>query len=78
MLLRPLLVAGLALTTIAACDSNDGPLEEAGENLDNAVEETTDEMEEATDLAFFIASNAKDNPDGDMPSGFFFDLISVA
>jgi hypothetical protein len=49
MLLRPLLVAGLALTTIAACDSNDGPLEEAGENLDNAVEETTDEMEEATD-----------------------------
>lgn len=49
MLLRPLLVAGLALTTISACDSNDGPLEEAGENLDNAVEETTDEMEEATD-----------------------------
>tara|TARA_X000000950_G_scaffold196958_1_gene237139 strand:+ start:93474 stop:93608 length:135 start_codon:yes stop_codon:yes gene_type:complete len=44
-----MLVAGLSLTALAACDTNDGPLEEAGEDIDNAVEETADEFEEATD-----------------------------
>ena len=30
-MIRALLIAGLALGTIAACDTNDGPMEEAGE-----------------------------------------------
>lgn len=49
MLIRPLLIAGIALTALAACDSNDGPLEQAGEDIDNAIEETADEVEQATD-----------------------------
>ena len=38
------LFATAALTTVAACDSNDGPMEEAGEELDDAA----DEVEDAT------------------------------
>ena len=48
-MLRALLVAGLALGTVAACDSNDGPMEEAGEQIDNAVDETADAVEDAGD-----------------------------
>lgn len=47
-----MVVAGLslgALGTLAACDSNDGPMEEAGEQIDNAVDETADAMEDAGD-----------------------------
>ena len=47
-MLRTLLIAGLSLGTLAACDS-DGPMEEAGEDIDNAIEETADEGEESTD-----------------------------
>lgn len=36
----------LAALTLAACDT-DGPAEEAGEDLDDAVEETEDTFEEA-------------------------------
>ena len=32
-MIRALLIAGLALGTIAACDTNDGPMEEAGEEV---------------------------------------------
>lgn len=46
-MLRALLVAGLALGTLAACDSNDGPMEEAGEQIDNAVDETAEAVEDA-------------------------------
>lgn len=49
MLIRPLIVAGFALTALAACDSNDGPLEEAGEDMDHAIEETAEEVEDATE-----------------------------
>lgn len=31
-----------AMGTLAACDSNDGPLEEAGEELDEAAEDVED------------------------------------
>lgn len=48
-MLRALLVAGLALGTLAACDSNDGPMEEAGEQIDNAVDETAEAVEDAGD-----------------------------
>ena len=49
MLIRSMLVAGLSLTALAACDTNDGPLEEAGEDIDNTIEEAGDEIEENTD-----------------------------
>tara|TARA_Y100000052_G_scaffold23793_2_gene25761 strand:+ start:24758 stop:24907 length:150 start_codon:yes stop_codon:yes gene_type:complete len=48
-MLRTLLAAGLGLGLIAACDTNDGPMEEAGEEIDNQVEETADAVEDATD-----------------------------
>ena len=50
---RPRIAALLALamlgaTGLAACDS-EGPAEQLGENIDNAVEETGDAIENATD-----------------------------
>lgn len=50
---RPRIAALLALvmlgaTGLAACDS-EGPAERLGENIDNAVEETGDAIENATD-----------------------------
>ena len=32
---------------IAGCDMSEGPAEKAGENIDNAVDETGDAMEDA-------------------------------
>lgn len=49
MLLRSMIVAGLALGTLGACDSNDGPMEEAGEKIDNTIEETADAVEDGVD-----------------------------
>ncbi len=40
-----MLIACLGLT---ACD-NDGPMEEAGESIDEAAEEVGDEIDDATD-----------------------------
>lgn len=34
---------------IAGCDVNEGPAEEAGENIDNAVDKTGDAIEDAGD-----------------------------
>ena len=34
---------------LQACDTNDGPLEEAGEAIDEAGEEIADEIDDATD-----------------------------
>ncbi|UTF59771.1 hypothetical protein [Gilvimarinus sp. DA14] len=48
ILKRILLLAVFALP-LAACDTNDGPAEELGENLDNAAEETGDAMDDAAD-----------------------------
>lgn len=58
MLFRNIAIAAIAATTLAACDTNDGPIEEAGEELDNAVGETADAMEDATDEA----ADAVENP----------------
>ena len=46
-----LAIALLASTTltIAACDTNKGPAEKAGEKIDNAVEKTGEAIEEAGD-----------------------------
>jgi hypothetical protein len=48
------LLAGLAATSIAACSDNsgpfeNGPLEEAGENFDEAVDDAGDAIDEATE-----------------------------
>lgn len=46
-----LAIALLASTTltIAACDTNKGPAEKAGEKIDNAVERTGEAIEDAGD-----------------------------
>ena len=35
--------------SLAACDSNDGPMEEAGEKIDEGYGEVVDSVEEAAD-----------------------------
>ncbi len=45
-----IIAAGLAtLVFIGGCDSNDGPVEKAGENVDHAVDKTGDKIEDAGD-----------------------------
>lgn len=39
---------GLGAFGITACDTNEGPVEEAAEDIDEAVEEVEDEMDDAT------------------------------
>lgn len=48
MLIRPLVIAGfvtMSAFSLAACDTNDGPAEEIGEEIDDAA----DEVDDATD-----------------------------
>ncbi len=51
--LRNLLLIGLlafgATTVFVGCEDDDGPLEEAAENVEEGAEEAGDELEEATD-----------------------------
>lgn len=42
------LLASVFVITLSGCD-RDGPLEEAGESMDDAVEDTGDAVEDATD-----------------------------
>lgn len=42
------LLASVLVFALAGCD-NDGPLEEAGEAVDDTVEDTGDAVEDATD-----------------------------
>ena len=44
----PLYILGTAYV-LTACEKNEGPFEEAGENVDQAVEEAGDKVEDATD-----------------------------
>ncbi len=48
-LFKRMLLLVLFALPLAACDTNDGPAEELGENLDNAAEETGDAMDDAAD-----------------------------
>lgn len=41
------LLASTLMLTLSACD--EGPMEEAGENVDDAVEDSGDAVEDATD-----------------------------
>lgn len=42
-----LMMAGLF--TLQACDTNEGPLEEAGEEIDQAADRAADNIEDASD-----------------------------
>ena len=44
--IKPGVAAVAALMLAAACDSNDGPLEEAGENIDEAFDEATEDLDD--------------------------------
>lgn len=45
-----LVAAGLAsMLMLAGCDTNDGPAEEAGENVDNAIDKSGEKIENAGD-----------------------------
>jgi hypothetical protein len=46
------LILAMAIATpfgLTGCDSNDGPAEEAGENVDDAVDRAGDRIEDAGD-----------------------------
>jgi hypothetical protein len=44
-----LLLLATGMFGLQACDTNEGPLEEAGEEIDEAAEEIGDEIDDATD-----------------------------
>lgn len=44
-----LVIAIMSFGLAAGCDNNDGPLEDLGEEIDEAVEDAGDEIEDATD-----------------------------
>lgn len=48
-LIKRMFLLVLFALPLAACDTNDGPAEELGENLDNAAEDTKDAVEDAGD-----------------------------
>lgn len=48
-LLNKFLLVLLATASLAACDVNEGPVEEAGESVDQAIENTEDATEDAVD-----------------------------
>ncbi len=47
--LNVFLIALLACTTLVACDVNEGPMEEAGENVDDAVDDAEGNVDETFD-----------------------------
>ncbi|MBZ9558249.1 hypothetical protein KGQ96_09240 [Halomonas coralii] len=54
------LMMALMLGGVAACD-NDGPAEEAGENIDQAAEDVGDSVEEMGDDVQDAAEDAQNN-----------------
>ncbi len=54
-----LLLSFGAAGALTACDTNDGPAEQAGEKVDNAVEHAGDKMEQAGDKMEEKADEAK-------------------
>ncbi len=60
--MKNLLIAGIAVSVLAlaGCDSNDGPMEEAGEKLDRSYEDARDAVEDASDEAADMVEEAGD------------------
>lgn len=48
-LLHRVFIIALLATPLAACDSNKGPAEKLGENVDNALDETRDALDDTAD-----------------------------
>ncbi|HSC68929.1 MAG TPA: hypothetical protein VLC79_14625 [Cellvibrio sp.] len=48
-ILQRAFIIGLLALPLAACDSNDGPTEKAGEKVDNALDNTRDKLDDAGD-----------------------------
>lgn len=51
LVLKRLFMIALLIAPLAACDSNDGPVEKLGENIDNAADDTRDAVNDAVDDA---------------------------
>lgn len=51
---------GLGTVGLAACDSNDGPAEQAGEQVDDAFDEAGDAAEDAGDEVEEAVDEAQD------------------
>lgn len=49
-----------SVTALAACDSNDGPAEKAGEKIDNATNKAKDQASDAADDASDAVDDATD------------------
>lgn len=47
--LQRVFIIALLATPLVACDSNKGPAEKLGENVDNAVDDTRDAIDDAAD-----------------------------
>ncbi|RLQ20639.1 hypothetical protein DWB85_16695 [Seongchinamella sediminis] len=47
--LSTIFASTLLALSLSACDSNDGPMEEAGEKIDEGYGEVVDSVEEAAD-----------------------------
>ncbi len=59
-MLRMLLMTLAAVFLLAACESDDGPAERAGEEVDEAMESAGDAMEDAADKVEEAADDAED------------------
>lgn len=58
--LKWILAAGFLAATVTACDRQEGPMEEAGESIDQAVEEAGDKTEDALERAGDAVEDATD------------------
>lgn len=47
--IRTTLLIGAALAVLTACQKEEGPVEQMGKNVDEAVEQAADTMKEAAD-----------------------------
>lgn len=55
-----ILLAIFGATSLVGCDSNDGPVESAGERVDDAFDNTKDGVEDAADDAGDAIEDATD------------------
>ena len=58
--LKWILAAGFLASMITACDRQEGPMEEAGESIDQAVEEAGDKTEDTLERAGDAVEDATD------------------
>ncbi|HET7315377.1 hypothetical protein [Salinisphaera sp.] len=54
-------ILGLTTVALAACDSDDGPAEKAGQKMDDAADNASDAVSDAADDASDAIDDATDN-----------------